>query len=61
MSVSLMKSRGINSGNKQGENSMLTKNRLITVGLTVAVLAALYRIEPAKEALTGETKLLGVF
>lgn len=40
---------------------ILTNSRLVTVALTVAVLAAIYRIDPAKEALTGDTKLFGIF
>jgi hypothetical protein len=29
--------------------------------MTLAVLAILYRIEPAKEILTGDEKLFGIF
>jgi hypothetical protein len=40
---------------------MFTKSRLITVGLTLVVLAIANRYEPAKEAITGDSKFLGIF
>jgi hypothetical protein len=40
---------------------MFTKSRLMTVGLTVAVLAVLNRYEPAKNAINGDDKFLGIF
>ncbi len=39
----------------------MNKSRLITVGLTLAALAVVFRVEPAKAALTGEEKFLGIF
>ena len=39
----------------------MSKSRLITVATTIAVLAVLYRVQPAKEMITGETKFLGIF
>lgn len=41
--------------------NLLSTNRLMTVALTVAVLMVMYRVEPAKEALTGDSKFLGLF
>ena len=40
---------------------MLTKSRLITVGMAVLAVAALYRTDQGQEFLTGETKFLGIF
>ncbi len=39
----------------------MTKSRLMTVGLTLATLAVIYRVDSAKEVLTGDTKFLGIF
>jgi len=40
---------------------MFTKSRIITIGLTLLVIAAANRYEPAKEALNGDGKFLGIF
>jgi hypothetical protein len=40
---------------------MITKSRLITVGLTLVVLAIANRYEPIKEAIAGDDKFLGIF
>ncbi len=40
---------------------MFGKSRLMTVALTLAALAVVYRIEPAKDVLTGDNKFLGIF
>lgn len=40
---------------------MMNKKTLMTVAVTVATLAAIYRVEPARELLTGDTKFLGIF
>ena len=39
----------------------MSKSRMITIGLTLLTLAAVYRVPQAKEVLTGETKFLGIF
>lgn len=41
--------------------NLLSQNRLMTVALTIAALAAIYRIGPARDALTGDSKFLGIF
>lgn len=41
--------------------SLLSTNRLMTVALTLAVVAIAYRVPAAKDVLTGDTKFLGIF
>ena len=41
--------------------SMFSKNRLVTIGMTLAIVAVIMRVEPAKAALTGDEKFLGIF
>jgi len=40
---------------------MFTKSRLITVGITLLAIAAVNRVPQAKEALSGDSKFLGIF
>lgn len=40
---------------------ILSNSRLITIAMTIAVLAVIYRVEPAKEFVTGDSKFLGLF
>lgn len=40
---------------------VFTKNRVVTVGLTLAALALIYRNDMARDALTGNEKFLGIF
>lgn len=39
----------------------MSKTRLMTIAATVAVIAVMYRIPAAKNALTGDEKFLGIF
>ena len=39
----------------------MSKSRLITIAATVAVIAAMYRVDATRQVLTGESKFLGIF
>jgi hypothetical protein len=42
-------------------NQTMNKTRLMTVLTTLAVIAVINRIQPAKDALNGDEKFLGLF
>lgn len=42
-------------------SNLFTTNRLMTVALTLVAIAAITRIEPAKEVLLNDSKLFGIF
>ena len=39
----------------------MSKNRMITIGLAVLAVAAMYRVEVTRNLLTGDQKFLGIF
>lgn len=40
---------------------MFSKSRLITVAMAVGAIALLNRVPKAKDAISGDTKFLGIF
>ncbi len=39
----------------------MNKTRLMTIATTLVVLAVIYRVDAAKNVLTGEDQFLGIF